>query len=181
MLFFGDSLTAGYGLANTATQSLPALIGAKLNLEGFDYQIVNAGVSGDTTAGGLSRLTYWLSRPVDVFVLELGINDLRRGVPSHTIAHNLQLIINNVRDKFPKVKIVLLGMEVPVFLGGNIAIAFNGIYKKLADDNGLAFVPFLLAGVAGVKHLNLWDRLHPSAEGYKVVAETVWPAIKSVL
>ncbi|MFD0764023.1 arylesterase [Mucilaginibacter lutimaris] len=181
ILFFGDSLTAGYGLANAAAESFPALIGTKLKAEGFNYQVINAGVSGDTTSGGLSRLSYWLNKPVDVFVLELGINDIRRGVPPNTITHNLKLIINNVKSKYPQVKIVLLGMEIPVFLGGDIAVAFNGIYKKLAADNRLAFVPFLLAGVAGVKHLNLWDRLHPSAEGYKVVAETVWPALKSVL
>lgn len=181
ILFFGDSLTAGYGLASAATQSFPALIGAKLKTEGLDYQVTNAGVSGDTTAGGLSRLDYWLSKPVDVFVLELGINDIRRGVPPNTIAQNLQHIIDKVKSKYPQVKIVLLGMEVPVFLGGNVAVAFNSIYKKLAKDNQIAFVPFLLAGVAGVKHLNLWDRLHPSAEGYKVVAETVWPVIRGVL
>ncbi|MCO5934283.1 arylesterase [Mucilaginibacter sp. RB4R14] len=182
ILFFGDSLTAGYGLANAATESFPALIGTKINADGLNYNIINAGVSGDTTAGGLSRLEYWLSKPVDVFVLELGINDIRRGVPPHIIAQNLQLIIDKVKSKYSQAKIVLLGMEIPVFLGGSIAIAFNGIYKKLAKDNNqIAFVPFLLAGVAGVKHLNLWDRLHPSAEGYKVVAETVWPVIKGFL
>jgi acyl-CoA thioesterase I len=181
ILFFGDSLTAGYGLANAAAESFPGLIGAKIEAEGLEYQVINAGLSGDTTAGGLSRLDYWLSKPVDVFVLELGINDIRRGVPPHTIAQNLQLIINKVKSKYPQVKLVLLGMEIPVFLGGDIAVAFNSIYRKLAKDNQMAFVPFLLAGVAGVKHLNLWDRLHPSAEGYKIVAETVWPVIRGVL
>lgn len=181
ILFFGDSLTAGYGLASAATESFPALIGTKLKAHGFEYNIINAGLSGDTTAGGLSRLDYWLSKPVDVFVLELGINDIRKGVPPHAIAQNLQLIINKVKAKYPQVKFLLLGMEIPVFLGGALAVAFNGIYKKLAQDNQTAFVPFLLAGVAGVKHLNLWDRLHPSAEGYKVVAKTVWPVLKSVL
>jgi acyl-CoA thioesterase-1 len=147
----------------------------------LQYQIINAGLSGDTTTGGLSRLDYWLGKPVDVFVLELGINDIRRGVPPQTIAKNLQAIIDRVKAKYPQAKLVLLGMEIPVFLGGAIAEAFNGIYRKLARDNHMAFVPFLLAGVAGKAHLNLWDRLHPSANGYKVIAETVWPVIKGVL
>ncbi|MET3979293.1 acyl-CoA thioesterase-1 [Mucilaginibacter sp. UYP25] len=181
ILFFGDSLTAGYGLASAVTESFPALMGAKLKADGLDYNIINAGVSGDTTAGGLSRLDYWLSKPVDIFVLELGINDIRRGVSPNIIAQNLQHIIDKVKSKYPQAKVVLLGMELPVFLGGNIAVAFNSIYQKLAKDNQVALVPFLLAGVAGVKHLNLWDRVHPSAEGYKVIAETVWPVIKGVL
>ncbi|QHS54101.1 arylesterase [Mucilaginibacter sp. 14171R-50] len=181
ILFFGDSLTAGYGLGNAATQSFPALIGDKINALGLHYQIINAGLSGDTTIGGLSRLDYWLNKPVDVFVLELGINDLRKGTPAGSIAQNLQQIINRVKARYPQARLVLLGMEVPAFLGGHTALAFNGIYRKLAMDNQMAFVPFLLAGVAGVKHLNLWDRLHPSAEGYKVVAETVWPVIWEVL
>jgi acyl-CoA thioesterase-1 len=181
ILFFGDSLTAGYGLASSATESFPALIGEKLRAEGLQYQITNAGLSGDTTAGGLSRLDYWLGKPVDVFVLELGINDILRGVAPLTTAKNLQTIIDKVKAKYPQAKLVLLGMEIPVFLGGGIAEVFNGIYRELAQHNRMAFVPFLLAGVAGKAHLNLWDRLHPSAEGYKVVAETVWPAIKAVL
>lgn len=181
ILFFGDSLTAGYGLGNAATESFPAIIGAKINALGLDYQVSNAGLSGDTTAGGLSRLNYWLNKPVDVFVLELGINDIRRGVQPGTIANNLQTIIDTVKAKYPAAKFLLLGMEIPVFLGGNIAVEFNGIYPKLAKTNQIAFVPFLLAGVAGIKHLNLWDRLHPSAEGYKIVAETVWPVLKTVL
>ena len=118
ILFFGDSLTAGYGLASAATESFPALIGEKLKTEGFPYHISNAGVSGDTTAGGLSRLDYWLSKPLDVFVLELGINDIRRGIPPTTIAKNLQAIIDKVKLKYPQVKLVLLGMEIPVALGG---------------------------------------------------------------
>lgn len=181
ILFFGDSLTAGYGLANAATASFPAIVAGKIKAEGLDYQVTNAGLSGDTTAGGLSRLSYWLNKPVAVFVLELGINDIMRGVAPHVIAQNLQKIIDTVKDKYPLVKLVLLGMEVPVFLGGSLVIAFNSIYTKLAKDNNIAFVPFLLAGVAGVKHFNLADRLHPSAEGYKVVAETVWPVLKTVL
>jgi acyl-CoA thioesterase-1 len=181
ILFFGDSLTAGYGLANAAAESFPALIASRLKAENLPYEIINAGVSGDTTAGGLSRLDYWLSKPVDVFVLELGINDMMRGVPPSTIANNLQAIINKVKAKYPDVKLVMLGMEIPVFLGGPVAAQFSAIYRKLANDNQMALVPFLLQGVAGQQHLNLWDRVHPSAAGYKVVAELVWPVLKSVL
>jgi acyl-CoA thioesterase-1 len=181
ILFFGDSLTAGYGLANAATESFPALIGEKINALGLQYRISNAGVSGDTTSGGLARLEYWLSQPTDVFVLELGINDIRRGVPPTVIQNNLQTIINKVKAKYPQAKLALLGMEIPEFLGGSIAIEFSGIYRKLADANQIALVPFLLKGVAGQKHLNLWDRLHPSAAGYKIVAETVWPVLKILL
>ncbi|MBB5395867.1 GDSL-type esterase/lipase family protein [Mucilaginibacter sp. AK015] len=165
ILFFGNSLTAGYGLGNAAAQSFPALIGDKINALGLHYQIINAGLSGDTTTGGLSRLDHWLNKPIAVFVLELGINDIRKGTPPGLIAQNLQEIVNRVKNKYPEAKLVLLGMEVPLFLGGQVAIAFNAIYPKLAKDNQMAFVPFLLSGVAGVKHLNLWDRLHPSAEG----------------
>jgi acyl-CoA thioesterase-1 len=181
ILFFGDSLTAGYGLAKPAEESFPALIGEKIKAAGLNYKVINAGVSGDTTAGGLGRLDYWLSKPIAVFVLELGINDIMRGVPPQTIATNLQSIINKVKSKYPQVKLLLLGMEIPLFLGGAVGPVFNSIYPKLANANQMAFVPFLLKGVAGQAHLNLWDRLHPSANGYKVVAETVWPVIKQVL
>jgi acyl-CoA thioesterase-1 len=181
ILFFGDSLTAGYGLASVATQSFPALIGEKIKTAGLQYRITNAGQSGDTTSGGLARLDYWLSSPVDVFVLELGINDIRRGVSPNVIAQNLQAIINKVKAKYSQVKLVMLGMEIPVFLGGDTAVQFSNIFPRLANANNMALVPFLLRGVAGKKHLNLWDRVHPSAEGYKVVADLVWPVLKGVL
>jgi acyl-CoA thioesterase-1 len=181
ILFFGDSLTAGYGLPSAATESFPALIEEKIRAENFQYRVINAGVSGGTTAGGLTRLDYWLNQPIAVFVLELGINDILRGVPPHTIAQNLQAIINKVKVKHPQAKLALLGMEIPEFLGGATAIEFSAIYHKLAEANQMAFVPFLLRGVAGRKHLNLWDRIHPSATGYKIVAELVWPVIRKIL
>ena len=181
ILFFGDSLTAGYGLANSTTESFPALIGDKLRIAGLPYQIINAGLSGDTTGGGLSRIDYWLSQRIDVFVLELGINDIRRGIAPQTIENNLQAITNRVKAKYPDAKLVMLGMEIPVFLGAPIAIQFTAIYRKLAGANQMALVPFLLAGVAGQKHLNLSDRVHPSAAGYRVVAELVWPVLLGVL
>jgi acyl-CoA thioesterase-1 len=181
ILFFGDSLTAGYGLVNAATESFPALIQNKIDADKLDYKIINAGLSGDTTKGGLSRLNYWLSQPIDVFILELGINDAIRNVANTTIQNNLQLIIDQVRAKFPDIKIALMGMQLPNFVPGSRIADFRAIFAALADKNQLAFVPFFLEGVAGKKHLNLRDGLHPSAEGYKIIADKVWPVIKGLL
>ena len=181
ILFFGDSLTAGYGLKDAKTQSLPALIQQKLDGDGFAYHVINGGVSGDTTSGGLYRLDYWINRPTAIFVLELGINDIIRGIPPQTTANNLQTIIDRVKQKHPHVKIALMGMEIPAFIPGAFAVEFKAIFRKVADANNIAFLPFYLQGVAGVAHLNLPDRLHPNAEGYKVMAEHVWPVIKGLL
>ncbi|MCC8427155.1 arylesterase [Mucilaginibacter sp. UR6-11] len=181
ILFFGDSLTAGYGLANADVDSFPALIQHKIDELELNYKVINAGLSGDTTRGGLSRLDYWLSRPVAVLVLELGINDAIRNVPVTTIQQNLQQIIDKVKTKFPNVKIALMGMQLPVFIPGNRAVEFRNLFGAIADKNNLAFVPFFLDGVADKQHLNLADGLHPSAEGYKVIAENVWPVIKGLL
>lgn len=181
MLFFGNSLTAGYGLANIKTEAFPALIQKKLNEEHFGYDVVNAGVSGDTSAGGLARVDYWLNLPVDIFVLELGINDALRGISPAATERNLQSIIDKVKTKYPGVRLVLMGMELPSFIPGAHAAAFRGIFKALAGRNGMAYVPFFLEGVAGQAHLNLRDGLHPSAEGYKVIVEKVWPVIRSVI
>ncbi|MEO3404669.1 arylesterase [Mucilaginibacter sp. CAU 1740] len=181
ILFFGDSLTAGYGLKDAKSQSLPALIQQKLDGEGLAYHVINGGVSGDTTSGGLYRLDYWINRPTAIFVLELGINDIIRGIPPQTTANNLQTIIDRVKQKHPHVKIAVMGMEIPDFIPGTFAAQFKAIFRKIAEANNLAFLPFYLQGVAGVAHLNLPDRLHPNAEGYKVIAENVWPVIKGLL
>lgn len=181
ILFFGDSLTAGYGLRNPAAESYPAIIGQKINEAKLDYKITNAGVSGDTSSGGLHRINYWLSQPVSVFVLELGINDVIRGVaPSNTLK-NLQAIIDKVKAKYPQVKIAIMGMQIPVFLHSPVATQFREIFSKLAMDNHVSLVPFFLEGVAGKRNLNLPDQLHPNAEGYKVIANNVWPVIKRLL
>jgi acyl-CoA thioesterase-1 len=181
IIFFGDSLTAGYGLVSAQTEAVPALIQQKIDAAGLDYKTINAGLSGDTTHGGLSRLDYWLSRPVAVFVLELGINDAIRGVPATTAKQNLQQIIDRVKAKYPEVKIVLMGMQLPKFLAGSRAEAFSTIFVDIARQNQLAFVPFYLEGVAGKRQLNLQDGLHPSAEGYKIIAGNIWPVIQSLL
>ncbi|MCR8560225.1 arylesterase [Mucilaginibacter sp. BJC16-A38] len=181
ILFFGDSLTAGYGLRNATMESYPAIIGQKIDAEGLGYKIINAGLSGDTSAGGLRRIDYWLSQPVSVFVLELGINDIIRGIPPALTLKNLQAIINKVSVKYPKVKMAVMGMQIPAFIHSPVAAQFSEIFSGLAAANQLSLVPFFLNGVAGNTHLNLPDRLHPNAEGYKVIAENVWPVIKKLI
>lgn len=181
ILFFGDSLTAGYGLRNAATESFPAIIGQKIAAAGLDYKIINAGLSGDTTAGGLRRLTYWLSQPVSIFVLELGINDIIRSMPPSTTQKNLQEIVDKVKATYPGVKIALMGMQIPPFIHSPVAVQFGQIFAGLAAANNISLVPFFLEGVAGKPHLNLPDRLHPNAAGYKVIADNVWPVIRNLL
>jgi acyl-CoA thioesterase-1 len=181
ILFFGNSLTAGYGLRNAATESLPALIAQKINAANLDYNVINAGLSGDTSGGGLNRLDYWLSRPINVFVLELGINDIIRGISPQTITKNLQAIIDKVKTKYPQVKMALMGMQIPPFIQYPFAFQFNTVYRTLADANRTALVPFFMDGVAGKPQLNLPDLVHPNAEGYKMIADRVWPVIQKLL
>ena len=181
ILFFGDSLTAGYGLLNSSLESLPALIQTNIIAEKLPYQVINAGVSGETTAGGLARIDRLLHQPIDIFVLELGANDILRGIPPQTTAVNLQAIVDKVKVKFPQAKMVLLGMELPAWIPGAFAGAFRAVFSQVARSNQMTFVPFLLDGVAGVAHLNLRDGLHPTAAGYKIIAGKVWPVIKPLL
>ncbi|TWI98812.1 acyl-CoA thioesterase-1 [Mucilaginibacter frigoritolerans] len=181
ILCFGDSLTAGYGLRNAATESFPALIQQKINAGNLAYNVINAGLSGDTSAGGLSRIDYWLSRPIDVFILELGINDIMRGVHPQNTSKNLQAVIDKVRAKNPEVKMALMGMQIPLFIHSPFTAQFNSMYPSLANANQMLLVPFFLQGVAGQAHLNLADRLHPSAEGYKIIADKVWSVIQRLI
>lgn len=181
ILFFGDSLTAGYGLLNVSLESLPALIQAKILADKLPYHVINAGVSGETSAGGLARIDLLLTKPVDVFVLELGANDILRGIPPQTTAANLQAIVNKVKARHPQAKLVLLGMELPQWIPGAFAGAFRAVFKQIAQANRMAFVPFLLDGVAGIAHLNLRDGLHPTAAGYQIIAGKVWPVIRPLL
>ncbi|CAN5201844.1 arylesterase [soil metagenome] len=181
ILFFGDSLTAGYGLEDPKHDSYPGLIQKKIETANLSYEVINAGISGDTSASGLARLDYWLKKPVDVFVLELGINDVMRGVAPAITATNLQAIITRVRSKHAGVKVVLMGMELPAFLPRMFIDEFKLIFRKLVDKNSITLVPFFLDGVAGQPRLNLSDGLHPSSEGYKVIANNVWPVLKPLL
>ena len=181
ILFFGDSLTAGYGLKDPDNESFPGLIQKKIEAAGFQFKVINAGMSGDTSSGGLNRLDYWLSRPISVFVLELGINDILRGISPQVTLRNLTSIITKVKSTHPHIKIALMGMELPGFVPGLMASEFRSIFRKLADTHQLAFVPFLLEGVAGQRHLNLADGLHPSAQGYTIIAKHVWPVLEGLL
>lgn len=172
IIFFGDSLTAGYGL--TKEQAFPALIQKELSEKGYDYEVINAGLSGETSAGGLSRIDWILKKPVDVFVLELGANDGLRGLPIAQTKSNLQSIINKVRAKNPDVKIVVAGMMVPPNLGPDYSKEFGMIFPELAKKNKATLIPFLLANVAGDNNLNQTDGIHPNIEGHKIVAKTVY-------
>jgi len=181
VLFFGDSLTAGYGLDDPATQAYPAVIQQKIRAAGLDWQVVNAGLSGETSAGGLRRVDWVLRQRVDCFVLELGGNDGLRGIPPATTEANLQAIIDRVRAKAPAARIVLVGIEAPPNMGEDFTRALAAIFPVLAARNHLPLVPFLLAGVAGRPGLNQADGIHPTAKGHVAVAETVWAVLKSVL
>jgi acyl-CoA thioesterase-1 len=181
ILCFGDSLTAGYGLANAAVESYPALIGQRITAVQPDCHVINAGYSGDTTNGGLARIDYWISRHITIFVLELGINDILRGIPPQNTQNNLQAIINKVRTKYPAVHMIMMGMQIPAFLHSPFTEQFNNIYPVLARNNNMAMVPNFLEGVAGKARLNLRDRIHPNADGYKVIAENVWPVFEKVI
>ncbi len=179
ILFFGDSLTAGYGLSQE--QAFPNLIQIKINEIKAAYSIVNAGLSGETSAGGLNRIDWVLSRPVDIFVLELGANDGLRGLPLESTRKNLQGIIDKVKQKYPNVKIVIAGMMVPPNMGETYSGEFLKIYPELAENNKASLIPFLLAGVAGNPDLNQADGIHPNIEGHQIVTENVWSILKPLL
>ncbi len=179
VLVLGDSLSAGYGLRRA--DAYPALLSEKAAANGHHLQIVNAGVNGDTTAGGLRRLPRLLDQRVDVLLIELGINDAFRGVPVPQIEANLQKIIDLARRRHPQVRIVLAGMQLPHYSGGDYLNAFGAIYADLAERNRAELIPFLLEGVAGNPALNLPDFIHPNANGQKVLAANVWPVLESAL
>jgi acyl-CoA thioesterase-1 len=177
----GDSLTAGYGLSRK--QAYPALIGEKTRAAGYEFEVVNAGWSGDTTAGGLRRLPEILRsrKKIDIFILELGINDAFRGVPIEQIRANLQAIIDQVRARHPTAAIVIAGMQLPDFSSDDYVRAFGGIFGALAEKKRATLIPYLLEGVGGNPELNQWDRVHPNAAGQRVLAENVWRVIEPLL
>jgi len=181
VLFFGDSLTAGYGLASPQTQSLPALLSARAIEAGSAFHFINAGISGDTTTTALVRLPKLLQIPSDIFVVALGANDMLRGYPADTLAANLESIIGQIRKAQPMAKILLLGMELPIWINVGQADAYRNTYAKLAGHHQLTFLPFLLDGVIGKMHLNLPDRVHPNEKGYQLIAQRVWPLLKGLL
>ena len=171
ILFFGDSLTAGYGISTE--EAFPALFEKELKAKNVNCTVINGGLSGETSAGGLSRIDWMLRQPIDVFVLELGANDGLRGLPPEQTEKNLQAIIDKVKKKNPTVKIVLAGMMVPPNMGKDYSDKFKTIYPRLAKKNQATLIPFLLEGVAGIEKLNQADGIHPTAEGHKMVAKHI--------
>lgn len=180
ILFFGDSLTAGYGLSQS--QAYPALIQKMLEENSYtNYKVVNAGLSGDTTASGVHRLDKWLHLDVSIFVLALGANDGLRGIPTRETTINLQEMLDKAKRAWPDVKIILSGMEIPDIVPGRYAAEFRVLFRELAIKNNVHFVPFLLEGVAGMRHLNLPDGVHPNTEGQKLLAKHTWAVLKDIL
>jgi acyl-CoA thioesterase I len=177
IVFLGDSLTAGLGLPRE--QSVPSLIQARLDAEGYAYEVVNAGVSGDTSAGGLRRLDWALDGDVDVLVVELGANDGLRGLPVAQMRDNLARIIT--RGKERGITVILTGMEAPPNYGPVYTTEFRKAFRDLADEHDVIFVPFFLDGVAGIPHLNNGDGIHPNAAGAKIIEQTIWRALEPVL
>lgn len=179
MLFLGDSLTAGYGL--DPEEAFPALIGRRLAANGLAVDVLNAGLSGDTSAGGLRRVRWVLRQPVTVMVLALGANDGLRGLDVGELENNLQEIIDVAREAVPDIRIVLAGMYAPPNLGSAYTAAFAAVYTGLAERNRIPLIPFLLEGVAGEQALNQQDGIHPTAEGQRKVADSVYPWIERTL
>lgn len=181
VLFFGDSLTAGYGLDDPASDSYPSVVQGKIKEANLPYTIVNAGNSGETSAGGLGRIDWVLKQKVDVFVLELGANDGLRGIPVSETTKNLQAIINKVKAKYPDARLVITGMQIPPSMGAAYAKDFKAIFPKLSAKNNMTLIPFLLDKVGGIANLNQADGIHPTKEGAKIVADNVWNVLKGVL
>lgn len=179
VLFFGDSITAGYGLEKS--QAFPAVLQAITDSLGWKVEMINAGLSGETSAGGLRRVDWMLQKPVDIFVLELGGNDGLRGLPIEETRKNLSQIIEKVRAKYPNSIVVLAGMQVPPNLGTDYTREFAGIYPDLAKTYQTPLIPFILEKVAGNPDLNLPDGIHPTAEGHQMVAQTVWEVLQPIL
>ncbi|MDF9796147.1 acyl-CoA thioesterase-1 [Catalinimonas alkaloidigena] len=180
ILFFGNSLTAGYGLE--PEQAFPALIQKKLDSLNLDYQVVNAGLSGETTASGDSRLEWVLERQdIDIFVLELGANDGLRGIPTEETNRNLRSMIAKVKEANADAKIILAGMMVPPNMGPEYSNRFQKLYPAIAEEENVMLIPFLLQNVAGETELNQGDGIHPTAEGQEIVANNVWQVMKDAI
>ena len=179
ILFLGNSLTAGYGI--DPSKAFPALIQKKIDSLGLAYKAINAGLSGETSAGGLRRIPWLLKRKVDILILELGANDGLRGVAVKETQKNLQAIIEVTQRKYPDVKIVIAGMQVPPNIGKAYTARFKSIFIELAKFNHATLIPFLLGGVGGKPELNLPDGIHPTAAGHRIIAENVWEIIKPIL
>jgi acyl-CoA thioesterase-1 len=178
ILVLGDSLSDGFGLKRS--DAYPALLANKLRAAGLNFQVINASQTGGTTEAGLQRLPAHLKRKIDIFVLELGINDALRGVPIDKIQNNLQQIIDKVKARNPNVRVVIAGMQLPNYASDDYLSAFDKMFAELAIKNGAALVPYLLEGVAGDPSLNLPDSIHPNAAGQRILAENVWRVLEPI-
>jgi acyl-CoA thioesterase-1 len=179
LIFFGDSLTAGYGV--DPDEAYPALVQRKIDDAGRPWRVVNAGLSGETTAGGLRRLDWILRQHVDFFVIELGGNDGLRGIDPATTRANLVAMIDRVRQRYPEAAVMLAGMQLPTNMGPDYTRAFAAIYPEVAKETRVPLIPFLLDRVGGIPSLNQADGIHPTAEGHRIVADTVWHALQPLL
>jgi len=179
IVFYGNSLTAGYGVS--PSEAFPAIIQKKIDSLGLPYQVINAGVSGETSSGGKTRIDWILREPVDIFILELGANDGLRGTPLSETKKNLQEIIDKVKAKYPDTKLIFAGMEIPPNMGQAYTTEFRNIYTDLAAKNKMTLIPFLLEGVGGEPELNQADGIHPTAKGHLIVAENVWKQLEKLL
>jgi acyl-CoA thioesterase-1 len=179
VLFFGDSVTAGYGL--DPLEAYPARIQEKINSSGLNFKAVNGGLSGETSAGGLRRINWMLKRPIHILVLALGSNDGLRGLNTSVTKENLQAIIEITKYNYPRAKIMIAGLKAPPNMGSEYTEYFETIFTELAEVNKAVFIPFLLEGVAGVATLNQADGIHPNVEGHHILAENVWKYLKPLL
>lgn len=179
VLFLGTSLTAGLGVG--PEEAYPALVQQKIDSAGLGFRVVNAGVSGETSAGGLRRVDWLLRQPITVLVVELGANDALRGQDLDSTRANLQTIIDHTRAAWPNATIVLAGMQAPPNLGRRYTEGFRNIFPDLARRNRTALVPFLLEDVGGVSELNQADGIHPTAKGHEIMAATVWRVLSPIL
>jgi acyl-CoA thioesterase-1 len=178
ILVFGDRLSDGFMLQRS--EAYPALLAKKLQAAGLNFQVTNASAAGGTTEGGLERLPAHLKHRIDIFVLELGINDAFRGLPVDQIQNNLQQIIDKVKARNPNVRVVIAGMQLPNYGADDYVSGFGKMFTELAAKNGAALVPYLLEGVAGDPLLNLADGIHPNAAGQNILAENVWRVLEPI-
>ena len=180
ILCFGDSITAGYGLEDS-DDAFPSLLQNKLDSLELDYVVINSGLSGETTAGGKNRIKWVLNKDIDIFLLELGANDGLRGIPLTETRANLQVIIDEVQDKNPTTTIILAGMELPPNMGKVYTSEFRSVFSDVARENNLKFIPFILENVGGIAELNQRDGIHPTVEGHKIIANTVWNVLENMV
>lgn len=179
ILIFGDSITAGYGLEKD--QAFPAILQEKIDSVGLNYEVINGGLSGETSAGGARRINWVLQRKVDLMILELGGNDGLRGIDLTSTKQNLQTIIDRALEKYPDMEIIIAGMQVPPNLGIEYTQEFVNLYPDLAKENNLPLIPMILDKVGGYDEYMLADQIHPNAQGHKIVADTIWETLYPII